>query len=608
MSEKKLAAVKDAIEAIYPYYDPEGRYLFEKVKFAGKKFRHRKKAGDDYVYKDATKDCEIPLYNLPDVLKAHTVYIVEGEKDVDTLRNIFMVATCNYDGAGKWKEHYNQWLKHKEIVIIGDNDDPGRKHVQMLIKRLNGVVASIRHLDLAKHWPECPDHGDVTDYLATHTQDELLSIVETLRPLELEQTESKAPKIPRARYQDYVNLFETVLDSPRRDIFSDDLLFKNELGFWEKARGAIGIIKSEAATSEDNFILKYNRAIFEDHFDKFERSKAPELLIDVPKWDGVDRIKQFADCLVPSSSSMLNTEDFDQLISDWLCKAWQRVFDPNVRNRILVLKSPQNKGKDWWTDSLLIGVGQFMKDLSVVTGDKDSYLQLSSGMFLKVAEFEKTAKAEASILKDMITKPFTDLRAPHDRATKRRYSRCSFIGSANSDDLLRDSTGSSRFIIFEIDSIKFNYPVRSESAGLQILAQAKELARQGFKCSKETEEKLTGYLENRTPEDSGDMILECYENKVGNFLHQSNVTIEIYAKTHGFISNEYIRPLIKEIAEETQSTEWLVRTRLTSKGMKVIRKINGKTTKGYKIPDGLKMGSDGSDEPSETMVYDPELF
>lgn len=601
MPQAKLTQVKDTIESVYPYTNERGDYLFEKVRFAGKKFLHRKKLDSGaYTYKGVTKDIEIPLYNLVDVLKASTVYIVEGEKDVETLKRHGLVATCNFDGAGKWREHYNQWLAGKDLIVIGDNDDPGRAHVKMLKVRLSKIAKSLRVVDLVTHWPEIKDHGDVTDYLACHKLEDLTQIVistipEPLPPESTGKEESsgaktkKEPvlKIPKARYEDYAKLFEKILGNPKRDIFSDDLLFINEIGFWEKAAGAIGVLRSEAASLEDSFQMKFNLPLIRDHFDKFERSKKPEFLIDVPKWDGKDRIKVFADALVPRKDSILNNEDFDQFISDWLCKAWKRVFDPNVRNRILVLKSEQTKGKDWWTDSLLFGAGQFMKDLSVVTGDKDSYLQLSSGMFLKVAEFEKTAKAEASVLKDMITKPFTDLRAPHDRATKRRYSRCSFIGNANSDDLLKDPTGSSRFIIFELDSFKYNYPVRNLEAGVQILAQARHLAEAGFECSKESEEKLSDYLNNRTPDDPGNIVFRSYESKIMEYLHSSSIDpfVRIESLKQGWVNNEHLRALVKQVAEECEYTENYVRNRLIAKGMGIIKKVRGKTVRGFKLPD-----------------------
>lgn len=600
----KPSLVQDIIEAIYPYKNLNGEIVIEKVRKAGKKFSIRRPVDGGYIYKEATKGLDIPLYNLPDVASSDTVYIVEGEKDVETLRNIGLVATCNFDGAGKWKDCYSDALSGKNIVILPDNDSAGDKHCSKIVASLKGKASNVKRVDL----PGLKEHGDVTDYISNGgTLETLLEIVERTPVIDFSKVEDATDKaekpkkveVPKALYDDYVRLFESVLDSPRRDIFSDDLLFLNELGFWEKARGAVGLLRSEAASMEDFSIMKFNRPLVEDHLDKFERTKKPELLIDVPEWDGIDRIKVFADALVPMFHSPLNQYDFDQLISDWLSKAWQRVYDPNVRNRILVLKSPQKVGKDWWTDSLLYGAGQFVKDLSVTkNSDKDSYLQLSSGMFLKVAEFEKLIKIDASVLKDMITKPFTDLRAPHDRATKRRYSRCSFIGSANSDDLLRDFTGSTRFIIFEVDHILFNYPVRSKVDGLQILAQARILSERDFKCNTETEAKLDQYLNDRTPEDPASLATEIFLTRIMDFVDSPKVefSIRLEALRTGWIPNQYIKEFLREISQECECSEWMVRTRLTSKGLNVVKKLKGKTVRGYILPI----------EPTEDRGFDSE--
>ena len=44
------------------------------------------------------------LYRLPEVLAAGEVWVVEGEKDADSLAALGIVATCNAGGAGKWSE------------------------------------------------------------------------------------------------------------------------------------------------------------------------------------------------------------------------------------------------------------------------------------------------------------------------------------------------------------------------------------------------------------------------------------------------------------------------------------------------------------------------
>src|SRR5438128_2013334 len=54
------------------------------------------------------------LYRLPDILAADPavpIFMAEGEKDVDNLIALGLVATTNPGGAGKWHPEYNDGLR-----------------------------------------------------------------------------------------------------------------------------------------------------------------------------------------------------------------------------------------------------------------------------------------------------------------------------------------------------------------------------------------------------------------------------------------------------------------------------------------------------------------
>jgi hypothetical protein len=94
------------------------------------------------------------------------VVIVEGEKDVEALRALDITATTCSGGAGKWRDEYNQHFKGASVVIIGDNDEPGRNHARDVATALAPIAARVRLLDLASCWPKCPPKGDISDWLA----------------------------------------------------------------------------------------------------------------------------------------------------------------------------------------------------------------------------------------------------------------------------------------------------------------------------------------------------------------------------------------------------------------------------------------------------------
>ena len=164
--------------ASYDYRDADGTLLFQKVRFAepdGKKtFRQRKpdgKGGWDYKLGDTPK----VLYNLPNVLRHKAeglpVWVVEGEKDCDTINQMGGCATTMPGGAGKWLDLHTQALSGATVDIIVDDDDPGRRHaadVEMRLKEAGCDVAV---------WI-CPEAKDITDHiLAGGTTENLVTFV-----------------------------------------------------------------------------------------------------------------------------------------------------------------------------------------------------------------------------------------------------------------------------------------------------------------------------------------------------------------------------------------------------------------------------------------------
>jgi len=91
-----------------------------------------------------------------------TVYLPEGEKDVRTLEAWDLVASCNSGGSGESHLHTG-WVDHfrnRHIIILPDNDGPGRKHAVVVATALLTAAASIRVVEL----PGLPPKGDATDW------------------------------------------------------------------------------------------------------------------------------------------------------------------------------------------------------------------------------------------------------------------------------------------------------------------------------------------------------------------------------------------------------------------------------------------------------------
>lgn len=186
---QKTAKPQYTIESVYDYLDESGTLLFQTVraKLANphecpdakpKTFWQRRPDGHG-GFTNGLKGVRRVLYRLPELLAAHadaTIFICEGEKDVDRLRSLGFVATTNPMGAGKWRDEYSDIFIGREVVVLPDNDKPGRDHAQAIANSLHGKASSIQIVEL----PNLPDGGDASDWLnAGGSEDALCQMIES---------------------------------------------------------------------------------------------------------------------------------------------------------------------------------------------------------------------------------------------------------------------------------------------------------------------------------------------------------------------------------------------------------------------------------------------
>lgn len=176
---KKPQKARWKVIARYDYTDENGALLNQKTRFLkenGKKtFLWRHKENGNWVDGHHGKPV---LYNLPVIKKGGCIYVVEGEKDVETLKAAGFSAVCGAHGAGKgkWLPQYTEALRGAHVVVIPDNDDTGRDFAIETANALHGVAKTVQMLDLRTVWPELPEGGDTTD-IAEKLDDGVISII-----------------------------------------------------------------------------------------------------------------------------------------------------------------------------------------------------------------------------------------------------------------------------------------------------------------------------------------------------------------------------------------------------------------------------------------------
>lgn len=159
--------------ASYDYTDEHGEVLYQVCRFSPKSFRPRRPNGTGgwkWGYGNVRRGV---LYRLPEVLENPIIFLVEGEKDAETLREWGFTATTNAGGASApWLPEYTAALAGREVIILPDNDAPGWARAVRVARELLPVAAKVTVIGLegAKDVSEWFERG--------HSECELIAMVE----------------------------------------------------------------------------------------------------------------------------------------------------------------------------------------------------------------------------------------------------------------------------------------------------------------------------------------------------------------------------------------------------------------------------------------------
>lgn len=184
-----------AFDNAYFYTDERGTLVSVKIKYKlinpaadkkSKKFVQRVIRENKILAASVETVDKLPkqyIYNAPAVQYAiregYYIYLVEGEKDAETLIYNGLVATSFATGAGSMFDDYKSQLRGAKLVICGDFDEPGRKHVD---KVKSFLYNEVEKMYIVEYLPELSKldnaKADITDWLnAGHTVKEFTDYV-----------------------------------------------------------------------------------------------------------------------------------------------------------------------------------------------------------------------------------------------------------------------------------------------------------------------------------------------------------------------------------------------------------------------------------------------
>lgn len=164
-----------------------------------------------------------------------------------------------------------------------------------------------------------------------------------------------------------------------------------------------------------------------------------EALDALPEWDGIDRLEMW-----PMDFIGVRDTQYARLVAKWSVMAIvKRVLYPGCKHDYcLVLEGPQGDGKsavarifgwDWFGDT----------DLNIE--NKDALLSLPGHLVYEIAEMGSLMKAEERKQKSFLSRQDDEYRPVFGKRLIKVPRQCTFWGTTNETEYLKDPTGARRF-------------------------------------------------------------------------------------------------------------------------------------------------------------------
>lgn len=195
-------------------------------------------------------------------------------------------------------------------------------------------------------------------------------------------------------------------------------------------------------------------------------------------WDGIDRIQELCDTLVPREGFPIELRDI--LVRKWLLSVAAAATRPDFRCRgVLTLQGGQGIGKTSW-GLALVNDPKLRKELIKVDhhldpGSKDSQLGAIDHLIVEIGELDSSLRRDVARLKGFISSPSDKIRRPYGKVTAEYPRRTVFYATVNASDFLVDDTGNVRWWTIPCAFIDHEHNIDMQ----QLFAQCAQLVRDG---------------------------------------------------------------------------------------------------------------------------------
>lgn len=181
-----------------------------------------------------------------------------------------------------------------------------------------------------------------------------------------------------------------------------------------------------------------------------------EFFETLPKWDGNDYIRQLCSHIVLVEETDSEIERLNIMFQKWLVRCVRCALGGRLNREVIMFKSDRQK----------VGKSEFFRHLTRSTrlsdyymenpeiGNKDALISLTENIIINFDEYDTYLKeGNLPTLKSYISQESPKVRVPYAKKQEKYQRISSFVATTNIPDFLRDETGNTRFICFDIDGI-----------------------------------------------------------------------------------------------------------------------------------------------------------
>lgn len=284
---------------------------------------------------------------------------------------------------------------------------------------------------------------------------------------------------------------------------------------------------------------------------------------NLPSYDEkTDYILELANTITTTKQEL-----WQECFKKWIVAMVGCVLDDKVINHtVIVFSGKQGLGKTTWVEKLVPRkLKEYLFSGTINPNNKDTLVQLSECMLINLDELENLNRSEIGSLKEIITKTQIRMRKAYGHNNETMPRRASFAGSVNTAQFLNDSTGSRRFLCFEVENIQYQHEINIDN----VLSQALYLFKTGFRHWFDQEE-IKNITENneqyqlRSPEE--ELLLTWFEpcdrENATHYLNASQIAAKLAERAKITITDGTINKIGKALKKHNF-------TRLMRKGSPV---------------------------------------